>query len=543
MKVIQLRNTTQWDRCRSCGRSWEEVRHASHGQCRGCKTQEKAIDESIIAVHVDFNLSPHLQSLLLEDETKSKYNYDTSSLTMGSPKPIIHRCDVCGLPKETPFKLFIKGKNCSHPQCKLSKTRQTNLQKYGTMNVCNRVDLVEKRRDSKDQEIVESFAEQGYQVDSIERNDRQIKVNFTCPQKHKHSMSWIAWHIHEQRCGRCFGNVVDIEEVKQSFIDNKCELIEEKYENNLSILRYKCAKGHINETAWKYWQRGCRCPECNNSSTSRGEKEVRDLFSQFGAIKTREVIAPYELDVYFPEHKVAVEYCGLYWHASFHERIGVAYHYNKMKACQEKGVRLITIFEDEWQSKKEMCVSHIKNALSASENKIHARKCEVKEVKKDESAWFFEQNHLQGNSKGNQKTFGLYSNGVLVCALSIGHLSRKHVAKGKRVIEIKRIASKNNCVIVGGISRLFKQVMCYAQSNGYEQIRSYCDLRWGTGNVYKCLGMTLQGATHYTPHFTNGRVRYRNQTFANKKVPDNWFKIYDCGHQTWILNLTQVPPL
>ena len=75
-------------------------------------------------------------------------------------------------------------------------------------------------------------------------------------------------------------------------------------------------------------------------------------------------------------------------------------------------------------------------------------------------------------------------------------------------------------------------------------MKSYCDLRWGTGNLYKKLGFTKTYETKYTPHYTDGQKRWRNQSLATNKRKEgkteaekmkekNLYRIYDCGHSTW----------
>jgi very-short-patch-repair endonuclease len=60
---------------------------------------------------------------------------------------------------------------------------------------------------------------------------------------------------------------------------------------------------------------------------------------------SRKIIQPYELDIYIPKKKIAIEFNGLYWHSS--ERKEKDYHYQKYKKCKEKGIKLIQIFEDD----------------------------------------------------------------------------------------------------------------------------------------------------------------------------------------------------
>ena len=62
----------------------------------------------------------------------------------------------------------------------------------------------------------------------------------------------------------------------------------------------------------------------------------------------RIVIKPKELDIYLPELKLALEYNGEYWH-KIHEEKEPGYHKNKQKACEENGVKLIEVWENDWK--------------------------------------------------------------------------------------------------------------------------------------------------------------------------------------------------
>lgn len=61
------------------------------------------------------------------------------------------------------------------------------------------------------------------------------------------------------------------------------------------------------------------------------------LFNQKCEYNTRRIIAPYELDVYFPDLKIAFEYDGKGWHQN--DEI------DKITLCKDKGILLIKLFE------------------------------------------------------------------------------------------------------------------------------------------------------------------------------------------------------
>jgi len=125
--------------------------------------------------------------------------------------------------------------------------------------------------------------------------------------------------------------------------------------------------------------------------------------------------------------------------------------------------------------------------------------------------------------------------------------NRHHTSKGIRTLEVKRLASHSEHNIVGGASKLFKALKEFAIKEGYEQIKSYCDMRWGTGGLYKQLGFHLTNTTKYAPHYIKGNKRVRNQTLKKPKdtsttekelrIKEGYSIIYDCGHQTWNYDL------
>lgn len=97
------------------------------------------------------------------------------------------------------------------------------------------------------------------------------------------------------------------------------------------------------------------CEKCRSEYfSSKAEQEIANYIYTFysGDVirNSREIIAPLELDLYYPEKKIAVEFNGDYWHSSiFKDKY---YHYNKFKHCKEIGITLVSIFESEWNTKK-----------------------------------------------------------------------------------------------------------------------------------------------------------------------------------------------
>ena len=115
------------------------------------------------------------------------------------------------------------------------------------------------------------------------------------------------------------------------------------------------------------------CHSCYKSlSTSKYEDEIADYISTFysGELirNSRNIISPLELDLYYPEKKIAIEFNGDYWHNE--SRVTSDYHYNKFKKCFDSGIILVSIFEHEWLSNKDSIKDYLIDLFNGIDNKL-----------------------------------------------------------------------------------------------------------------------------------------------------------------------------
>lgn len=300
------------------------------------------------------------------------------------------------------------------------------------------------------------------------------------------------------------------------------------------------------------------CKVCNPTITSyiSGEEiEVLEYIRGLGFTPesgNRSIINPYQVDIFIHDKKIAIEYCGLYWHSMYAAGKSRDYHKNKMELCNEKGYRLITIFSDEWKLNKDLVKEKLAYIFGVStKERIFARKTELREIKVGMATAFYEQYHIQGKCRSKYH-FGLFHNGALVAAMSIGDLRK---SMGSIPIqghyELLRYASSS--VIVGGASKLLINfIRKYKPTN----IISYADRRWSDGNLYESLGFTLTHTTRpgywYIPKGYTTR-QHRNK-FKKHLLVDNYGAdpekserkimiemgydvIYDCGQFRFDLNI------
>jgi G:T-mismatch repair DNA endonuclease (very short patch repair protein) len=122
---------------------------------------------------------------------------------------------------------------------------------------------------------------------------------------------------------------------------------------------------------------------------------VQSITSEF-VCSDRSVLLGKELDIYIPQKQLAIECSGLYWHSEIAGQRTKEYHTNKYQQCTKLGINLITIWEDQWNFKKDQCKQRLTYLLKASQSTVSARKCTVEWMTPEASADFFDQHHIQG---------------------------------------------------------------------------------------------------------------------------------------------------
>ena len=161
--------------------------------------------------------------------------------------------------------------------------------------------------------------------------------------------------------------------------------------------------------------------------------------------------------------------------------------------AQDKGIRLIHIYEYEWNDpdKRPLLESLLKIAFGKVNEKIYARKCEVREISNKEAKEFNDKNHLQGH-RNAQVTYGLYYQGQLRQLMSFSKTKYNKNLKGENDWEIIRGCPGSNNIVIGGVSKLFKH---FIKNNNPDKIFSYCDFNKFDGKGYEAIGMCFMGYT------------------------------------------------
>lgn len=226
-------------------------------------------------------------------------------------------------------------------------------------------------------------------------------------------------------------------------------------------------------------------------------------------------------DFYLAKQRLIIECDGLYWHSDA-EIADPRYHSARRQAALNSGLRTLFFRSDELEARPQACKSVLYNALGMS-SRVFARHCTVVECEPS----FFGENHLMGAGSG--QCFGLMHEGQVVAGMQF-----KCVNKELREYEISRFCTKNGMSVTGGFSRLLRAA---TQANDVGKVKTYIDLRYGTGTYLSTLGFTHVG-THLSFKWTNGRESVHRMRFrGNTGYEHGFFKIWDCGQARWELVL------
>lgn len=419
------------------------------------------------------------------------------------------------------------------------KIKQTKLERYGDENYNN-------------QEKSKQTCLEKYGVDNpMKSNIFQEKSKQTCLEKY--GVEYNLLLIDHKTNG------------KNKILNNNPDIINWDKDNNTLICKcpdntcIKCKEKQYLTTYYSYYERKniyniCPCTikipphTCTTYKNTNIENKIKNILDEYNIDylqNDKNIISPLELDFYIPDKHLAIECNGIYWHsAKFRDN---RFHYDKMKACNDCGIQLLTVWEDQLNNNIDIIKSIILSKLGIYENRIYARNCEIKEVISKDAKIFINNNHLQGYVNSSIK-IGLYYNNELVSIMTFG---KKRTALGNKNTngwELYRFCNKLNTQIIGGASKLFKYFINKYQVNNIE---SYSSNDISQGLLYNILGFELKSET-ISYWYIKNKKRYHRYKFRKSELikmgfdknktefqimeENGYHRIYDTGQKKWIYN-------
>lgn len=424
------------------------------------------------------------------------YNYDQVQYTTASSKVTV----VCST--HGPFQ--IRASNHYRNGCS-----DCAAEKRGMTKRNNKADVINRAT-----EVHGGYYSYDCWDGEYKRNSEKMII--TCPH-HGNFSQRISSHLSGHRCKECGNDQTSLTNRKDLdlFISdcravhgNKYDYSNVQYINAKTHVAIMCPEhGEFSQTPDRHLNASGGCSKCSNRGTSAAEVELADFVEGvIGQIErnTRSIISPKELDIFIPSHNIAIEYCGLYWHSN--DRVNRNYHKEKYTACKQNGIRLLTIFEDEWLHKKEIVKLKLRSILGVDRSDVvYARKTSIVEVSSCQKKEFLNAHHIQGSGPGSI-TLGLQHGDSLVAVMTFVSQVDAYV--------LNRYATSAR--VVGGFTKLLS---AFCRMYEWSRIVSFADLRWSTGDLYDSTGFTLDHTLPPDYSYIKGLHRVHKFNYRRKNLP------------------------
>ena len=490
----------------------------------------------------------------------------------------------------------VKCKNDNFDEIKI-KIRKTSIERYGTDNPFASEEIKEKIRQTNLKKYGNIIPMRSKEIKEKLRQTNLKKYGCTCSLHNKdvHKKTLKTWNskygvdspfdseeikekIRQTNLKR-YGDIIPmrsdkiknkvLNKYKEQFLNNHPDIKDVIYNGGQSNSIYickcnnnacdKCQEKQFKIDSLHYWIRKNNniqlCTKLHPIQKYRSEgtsleifiRQILDKYNISYITNDRSILNDKELDIYIPNKRIAIECNGVYWHSDRHKSKN--YHFDKFKECNNNGVRLLHIWEDQYINNKNIVESIILSKIGLYDKRIYARKCEIKYVDNETSKHFLNENHIQGNTSSSVK-LGLYYKDELV---SIMTFSRRKSGVGKyqkdNSWELSRFCNKLNTQVIGGASKLFRY---FVNNYDFNNIISYASHDISNGEIYNILGFKEDSIskTSYWYIDKNNMKRYHRLNFSKKQLIKkgyskdltefqimdglNYFRIYDSGQTKYI---------
>jgi hypothetical protein len=455
---------------------------------------------------------------------------------------------------------YLKTQECR------DKITATNLQRYGVKHALQNLEILKKAQDTtKERYGASSYLQTKDGLERVQKTNLE-KYGFKTPMKNEEVKEKARNTNLERYEFPSYLATPECREISKNIflgkygVDNYAKTDEFKVKIK-EIFKKKYGVGHYSQTAAfkdKYYK---TCLEKYGVSNAlllkrpygKKQQEIRDWLNSYGNNfeSNYDILSGKEIDLFDTNHKLGIEYCGLYWHTEFSPQPRLkTYHFDKHTRCKEHNVQLITIFEDEWEHKQDICKSILLHKTGKSKERIFAKHCCIKEVTREDCNNFCLENHLLGKSRFSLIRFGLYFNDKLVGIVSLGSHHRQN--KKEKELVLDRLCFAKNVNIVGGASKLFKQSIKWCKENNINSLISWSDNRWSDGKIYLTLGFVLDKELPPDYSYVDLKTKQRKSKQSQKKnkaaresglTEKEWClhnglaRIWDCGKKRWKYNV------
>lgn len=472
-------------------------------------------------------------------------------------EPFEHTCPICG--KERKWQGAEYAKTCGSKECILEltkskidykalceKTQETYFKRTGYRTPAQNPKVQEKKKTYNLNKYGTEYYFQTKEYKEKAKNTKKIKYGDEFYSNRTRAIKTRREHYpttHVQKKKKW-----EVQLVKRNdIVDRWNERYSKKFNKlRLSLNVFRCLE--CNEIFVDYVVNNHKnyCPNCRPlwNGTSLFEADLCNHLIKIydGEVKKndRTILDGYELDIYLPAAKLAIECDGLYWHKENEKR-----DLWKTEECEKQGIQLLHIWDTEWYEHKDIIMDKI-NSVLGNNKRIFARKCVIKKLENDEFNEFCDTYHIQGSIVTKYR-YGLLYGDELMAVAGFG---KSRFEKDK--FELIRYCSKAGISVIGGMKKL---VTFFKKENCVNEVISYADRRYTT-KLHSVYGNEIIKITPQNYHYFHGNTLYNRINFQKHKLKENpltkdfyddnltekeicelagLHRIYDCGQLKFLL--------
>lgn len=389
-----------------------------------------------------------------------------------------------------------------------------------------------------------------YDYSKVNYVDSYTKITIGC-EKHGDFEQLPTSHLRYLGCPTCSlrDKHLNLRMSNEDFIKKAKEVHGDIYDysvtnfsGNGSSVKINCEKhGTFEQRSSDHIYKKAGCPSCS-VRFSKAEIEIKHFVENLGfkcVTSDREFIKPLELDLFIPSMNLAIEFNGIKWHSDEYGK-DKWYHHNKTKMCNDKGVALIHIWEDEWDDNKQLQLDFIKSRLMVSDKeRIYARNCElVSNVDKSTIKNFLVENHTQGGCNYSESVCITHKDEMVAVAC--------FTIRNNSYELIRYCTSK---IVVGGMGKCIKKFSKEKRCDIY----SFVDLSRHEGLSYEKAGFkldkilppdycyTYRNRRHHKFLFRKSRIKtklpdFYDDNLTEKEMMKNagYHRLWDCGKKRYV---------
>lgn len=521
-----------------------------------------------------------------------------SDLNNGSRQLVDVICDFCSKEVKVAYKEYLRNVNIGNKYacckvCGSEKAKITNIEKYGVENALQLESTKSKQKKTNLEKYGVEYLQQSLEIKEKSKNTLLEKYGVDHISKikknRKASSDWMSSIEFKQKSLNTLLKNYNVDnptkspivkkkvkETLSTFTDEDWASILEKFKKtnlhkygvdnpmksdvvrrtNFNIANHKDYIKYLFNGISKFYCENCKSkfeiksdnyykrfegnlPLCTLCYPIDFHKSIteNEIYNYIKSIYKGNIIASYrdglEIDILLPDLNIGFEFNGLYWHSGQYKHKD--YHIQKTIYFENKGIRIIHIWEDDWKNKQEILKSQIKNWIGKTQNRIFGRKCQIMLVDNRISKNFLDSNHIQGSDRSIVR-IGLFHKGELVSIMTFdnfeGRMKMEHGGWN-----LSRFCNKKEHVVIGGASKLFK---FFIDNYKPRRIISYADRSWSKGELYDHLGFSIvsksppdykylvKGVRRHKSNYRKSNLNTdtsESLEMKNRDIP----RVWDCG--------------